>query len=151
MARPQTSYLSDSFSSRKIIDSDWGPWRKGWPQALRDHHSIKHRGNFFKLHQNVAIKLDGRAATLVIDNLRVHYSKKVTEVMAKHPNLKFLYLPIYNCWLNTIERLWNIFKQKWRLKASDIEDYQPSKLGKMISMLETVIDGTSAATCINVF
>jgi transposase len=70
------------------------------------HYEIITQSNtgekFSNFIQNLAIKLDGRAAMLVLDNLRVHYSKKVTEVMAKHPNLKFLYLPIYSCRLNPI-------------------------------------------------
>lgn len=122
--------------------------------GLRHYEIISHSntgeafGNFI---HNLAKKLDGRIATLVLDNLRVHHSKKVTEVMKDHPNLSLLYLPVYSCRLNPIEHLWNIIKQKWRRITSDIEDYQPNKPPKIISMVEKVIDGIPAATCINVF
>ena len=46
-----------------------------------------------------------------MDNLRIHYSKKLDDVYDE--NFKEMFLPTYSSELNPIERLWSIIKRKW--------------------------------------
>ena len=48
---------------------------------------------------------------VILDNLRIHHSKKLNEVYDKI--FKELFLPTYSSELNPIERLWSIVKRKW--------------------------------------
>ena len=48
---------------------------------------------------------------VILDNLRIHHSKKLNEVY--NNNFKELFLPTYSSELNPIERLWAIMKRKW--------------------------------------
>ena len=48
---------------------------------------------------------------MVLDNLRIHHSKKLNEVCDQ--DFKELFLPTYSSELNPIERLWSIVKRKW--------------------------------------
>ena len=47
---------------------------------------------------------------VILDNLRIHHSKKLNEVYDN--NFKELFLPTYSSELNPIERLWAIVKRK---------------------------------------
>ena len=48
---------------------------------------------------------------VVLDNLRIHHSKKLNEVYTN--DFKEFFLPTYSSELNPIERLWWIVKRKW--------------------------------------
>ena len=56
-------------------------------------------------------KCDGIKVLLVLDNLRVHYSKKIQYLFDE----KFhqMFLPSYSSKLNPIELLWGYLKKKW--------------------------------------
>ncbi len=56
-------------------------------------------------------KCEGRRVLIVLDNLRIHYSKKLDDVYDE--NFKEMFLPTYSSELNPIERLWSIIKRKW--------------------------------------
>ena len=47
----------------------------------------------------------------MLDNLRIHHSKKLNEVYTN--DFKEFFLPTYSSELNPIERLWSIVKRKW--------------------------------------
>ena len=53
-----------------------------------------------------------------MDNLRIHYSKKLDDVYDE--NFKEMFLPTYSSELNPIERLWSIIKRKW---VRDLQTY----------------------------
>ena len=47
----------------------------------------------------------------MLDNLRIHHSKKLNEVYDN--DFKELFLPTYSSELNPIESFWSIVKRKW--------------------------------------
>lgn len=49
---------------------------------------------------------------LVIDNWPVHFHPTVTEALAEDPRLELIALPTYAPWLNPIEKLWRLVKQR---------------------------------------
>lgn len=56
-------------------------------------------------------KCQGRRVVVVLDNLRIHHSKKLNAIY--HKDFKEYFLPTYSSELNPIERLWSIVKRKW--------------------------------------
>jgi transposase len=66
---------------------------------------------FMNFIQALKNKCQGRRVIVVLDNLRIHHSKKLNEVYTK--DFKELFLPTYSSELNPIERLWSIVKRKW--------------------------------------
>ena len=66
---------------------------------------------FLNFMQALKNKCEGRRVVVVLDNLRIHHSKKFNEVYDN--DIKELFLPIYSSELNPIERLWSIVKRKW--------------------------------------
>jgi hypothetical protein len=48
----------------------------------------------------------------VLDNLKVHKSKKLDEIY--DTDFKEMLLPPYSCALNPIERLWSLVKRQWQ-------------------------------------
>ena len=56
-------------------------------------------------------KCDGKRVLLILDNLKIHYAKKLNYLYTK--GFKVLFLPTYSSTLNPIERLWSILKRKW--------------------------------------
>lgn len=68
----------------------------------------------FMLYIKNLIKHIGTPSLIVLDNLPVHKSKSVTELISKHKILKLLFLPPYSSSLNPIEYLWNVIKREWR-------------------------------------
>jgi hypothetical protein len=66
---------------------------------------------FMNFIQALKNKCQGRRVVVVLDNLRIHHSKKLNEVYTK--DFKELFLPTYSSELNPIERLWSIVKRKW--------------------------------------
>jgi len=95
---------------------------------------------FSKFIANLAETINGQPATIVLDNLSVHRSKKVGGILQNYPNIKFLFLSPYSCKLNPIENLWSVIKQKWRLNTSKIEEQNARKPDKIISVLQGIID-----------
>lgn len=57
--------------------------------------------------------MKGHKAILVLDNLPIHHSKKVKEVM-EECKFRVRFLPPYSCSLNPIEKVWHVVKNKWR-------------------------------------
>ena len=49
---------------------------------------------------------------MVLDNLKVHKSKKLDEIY--DPDFKEILLPPYSSALIPIERLWSLVKQQWQ-------------------------------------
>ena len=67
---------------------------------------------FIDFLNELKAKIKGRA-TLVMDNLPVHHSKKVMKHFDSE-QLQAFFLPPYSCALNPIERLWAMIKASWR-------------------------------------
>lgn len=66
---------------------------------------------FLNFMKALKTKCLDRRVVVVLDNLRIHHSKKLNEVYDKR--FKELFLPTYSSELNPIERLWSIVKRKW--------------------------------------
>ena len=66
---------------------------------------------FMNFMQAVKTKCQGRRVVVVLDNLRIHHSKKLNQIYSK--DFKEYFLPTYSSELNPIERLWSIVKRKW--------------------------------------
>jgi DDE superfamily endonuclease len=49
---------------------------------------------------------------IVMDNWPVHFHPKVMKVLAAEPRLEVLRLPTYAPWLNPIEKLWRLTRQR---------------------------------------
>lgn len=49
---------------------------------------------------------------MVIDNWPVHFHPRAQEALIKDPRLQVIALPTYAPWLNPIERLWRLVKQR---------------------------------------
>ena len=60
-------------------------------------------------------KLGSSRAYLVMDNLPIHHSKKVREMVDLSPH-EIVWLPPYTCSLNPIEKVWYLIKNEWRKK-----------------------------------
>jgi len=55
----------------------------------------------------------GQTIILVVDNFRIHTSKKTLDFLKKYANQLVLFaLPTYSPWLNLIERLWKQLRRK---------------------------------------
>jgi transposase len=55
----------------------------------------------------------GQRIILVVDNFRIHTSKKTLEFLKKYAEqLTLFMLPTYSPWLNLIERLWKHLRRK---------------------------------------
>ena len=57
---------------------------------------------------------------LVLDNLRVHKSKKVLAWLEAHPRFKFHFTPVHCSWMNQVEQWFSILQRK-RLSIEDFE------------------------------
>jgi transposase len=57
------------------------------------------------LGEIVASQPVGREIHVIVDNLSAHKTDKVTEFLARHPNVHLHYTPTYSSWLNQVE-LW---------------------------------------------
>jgi transposase len=66
---------------------------------------------FINFMQAVKSKCQGRRVVVVLDNLKIHHSKKLNEIYTNE--FKESFLPTYSSELNPIERLWSIVKRKW--------------------------------------
>ena len=79
------------------------------------HYEILEENNNSDNFKNFLIRLkakcEGKRVLIVLDNLRIHYSKKLDDVYDE--NFKEMFLPTYSSELNPIERLWSIINRKW--------------------------------------
>ena len=66
--------------------------------------------NFSDFILELGKTLDGRPAFIVFDNLSVHHSRALRNVVNSLTNLNMVWLPPYSCSLNPIEKLWNLIK-----------------------------------------
>lgn len=60
---------------------------------------------------NLKSKCEGKRVIVVLDNLKIHYTKKLEAVYDK--DFKEMFLPTYSSELNPIERLWSVVKRRW--------------------------------------
>jgi transposase len=79
------------------------------------HYSIINGSNdgthFANFVSGLVKKVKGEAV-VYMDNLSVHYTKRVRDFFNARVSQRFL--PAYSCSLNPIERLWLVVKGKWR-------------------------------------
>ena len=64
------------------------------------------------LIKQVELKQPKGKIFLIADNARYNYAKDVKEYIEKQKRIQILYLPPYSPNLNTIERLWKLYKKK---------------------------------------
>lgn len=55
------------------------------------------------------VKCEGKRVIIVLDNLRIHYAKKLNSIYTN--DFKLMFLPPYSSPLNPIERLWSVLKR----------------------------------------
>lgn len=55
---------------------------------------------------------EAKTIYLVIDNWPVHFHPKALEALAEDPRLELINLPTYAPWLNAIEKLWRLLRQR---------------------------------------
>ena len=60
---------------------------------------------------NLKNKCEGKRVVVVLDNLKIHYTKKLEAVYDQ--DFKEIFLPTYSSQLNPIEILWSVVKRKW--------------------------------------
>ena len=79
------------------------------------HSEVFQENNNAELFQHFLLKLRekcaGRRVVIVMDNLRVHHAKILSDIYTE--DFKELFLPPYSSVLNPIERLWSLFKRRW--------------------------------------
>ena len=66
---------------------------------------------FMNFMHAVKTKCQGRRVVVVLDNLRIHHSKKLNEIYTN--DFKEYFMTTYSSELNPIERIWSIVKRKW--------------------------------------
>ena len=84
-------------------------------RGLVHHHTIAESNNaehFETFLLGLKKKCEGRRTLIILDNLKIHYAKKLNPLYSKH--FKPMFLPPYSSELNPIERLWAVLKQRWR-------------------------------------
>ena len=74
---------------------------------------------------------------MVLDNLRIHHSKKLNEVYDN--DFKELFLPTYSSELNPIERLWSIVKRKWTQNLHLFVDEMSEALTKKVKKKQELL------------
>ena len=79
------------------------------------HYSILEESNNSDHFEHFLIglknKCRGQRVVIVLDNLRIHYAKKLMYIYDR--DFKEMFLPTYSSELNPIERFWSILKRKW--------------------------------------
>ena len=83
-------------------------------QGLVHYHVINENNNanhFETFLIGLKQKCQGKKVIIVLDNLRIHYAKKLLYIYDQR--FKLMYLPTYSSELNPIERLWSLLKRKW--------------------------------------
>ena len=82
-------------------------------RGLIHHHMIcesNNTENFEKFLLGLKAKCEGMRVIIILDNLRIHYAKKLNPIYTK--DFKLMFLPPYSSPLNPIERLWSVLKRK---------------------------------------
>lgn len=91
-----------------------------------------------KFLRKLIFKVKG-AAIIVLDNLQVHHSKAVDQLIKERDRIEIQFLPPYSSTLNPIERYWNIVKIAWRQYvlqyAGEINEESS------IAALKSIVDG----------
>lgn len=77
-------------------------------EVFEDNNNSDLFSNFIR---GLKSKCEGRRVVLVLDNLRIHYTKKLDDVYDS--DFKEMFLPTYSSELNPIETLWSLLKRKW--------------------------------------
>ena len=83
-------------------------------QGLVHYHIINENNNanhFEDFLIGLKQKCQGKKVIIVLDNLRIHYAKKLLYIY--DARFKLMYLPTYSSELNPIERLWSLLKRRW--------------------------------------
>jgi len=73
--------------------------------VISESNNAEHFENFFI---GLRSKCEGKRVVLILDNLRIHYAKKLNPIYTK--DFKAMFLPLYSSPLNPIERLWAVLK-----------------------------------------
>ena len=65
--------------------------------------------NFENFLLGLKAKCEDMRVIIILDNLRIHYAKKLNPIYTK--DFKLMFLPPYSSPLNPIERLWSVLKR----------------------------------------
>ena len=84
---------------------------------------------FAKYLQSDLLPCLDRNAVIIMDNMRSHHTKLVTDLL-EHSGFHYLYLPPYSPDLNPIEKLWSKIKAFLRKKKIRRIDDLPSAIGQ---------------------
>jgi transposase len=57
-------------------------------------------------------KCEGRRTLLILDNLKIHYAKRLNPLYDQ--SFKIMFLPPYSSELNPIESFWSLLKHRWQ-------------------------------------
>ena len=77
-------------------------------EIIAESNNAEH---FEKFLINLKKKSEGLKTLVVLDNLRIHYSKKLQYLF--DGDFQKMFLPPYSSQLNPIEILWGLLKRKW--------------------------------------
>jgi transposase len=77
-------------------------------EVFEDNNNSDLFSNFIR---GLKSNCEGRRVVVIMDNLRIHYTKKLDEVY--DDDFKVMFLPTYSSELNPIETLWSMLKRKW--------------------------------------
>ena len=72
----------------------------------------------------------GDRTVVVLDNLRIHYSKKLEAVY--DDNFKEMLLPPYSCDLNPIETYWSLLKRRWGRELPQYAEVGGAQQGRTV-------------------
>ena len=78
------------------------------------HHMIcesNNTENFENFLLGKKTKCEEMRVIIILDNLRIYYSKKLNSIYTK--DFKLMFLPPYSSPLNPVEKLWSVQKRKW--------------------------------------
>ena len=95
--------------------------------------------NFLQAMKN---KCEGMRVIVILDNLKIHHSKKLEQVYDTH--FKEMLLPTYSSELNPIERLWSLLKRKWTQNLTYYVHEVQERLAKTFRKKDTQIKDTIA-------
>ena len=101
-------------------------------QIINGSNDATHFANFVS---GMVKKIRGEAV-VYMDNLSVHYAKRVKDFFNDRVQQRFL--PAYSCTLNPIEHLWLVVKGKWR-KAM-LENRDNLEDDQVMDILKTLLE-----------
>lgn len=85
--------------------------------GLRHYYIFEGSNNterFLRFLSRMVENFEGLRGAIVLDNLSIHKTKRVRDVIDTRNNLELVFLPPYTSSLNPIEKLWLVAKGKWR-------------------------------------